>query len=89
VAGTGTIQERLRHAASINLGPAHPEDIPYDDLRRVFAGIKDDCSFEPARANEGRIAATLNITSGEDAQAVTRRILNLFLDLDDRLRRKS
>jgi hypothetical protein len=88
VTGTGSIQERLRHAASINLGPAHPEDIPYDDLRRIFAGIKDDVGFEPAKGSEGRIAATMKITNDEDAQAIARRILNLFLELDDRLKRK-
>ena len=85
----GSIQERLRYAASINLGPAHPKDIPYDDLRKIFAGIKDDLSFEPATDKEGSIAATLAITNDEDAQAIARRILDLYLELNDRLKRKS
>ena len=42
------IEERLQ-AAAVNLVPAQPRNIPYDGLRRVFVGIKDDISFEPAK----------------------------------------
>jgi hypothetical protein len=86
--GAGRIQERLQ-AAAINLGPARPEDIPYDDLRRKFVGIKDDLAFEPAKANEGRIAATMKITDDEDASAIAGRILSLCDELSDRLKRSS
>ena len=84
--GAGRVQERLL-AAAIELWPARPQEIPYDDLSRTFVGIKDDLHFEPAKGGEGAIAATLKITSDEDASAIAHRILDLYLDLDDRLKR--
>jgi hypothetical protein len=86
VAGAGRIQERLQ-AAGINLLPARPQDIPYDDLRHKLVGIKDDLSFEPSKAGEGSIAATMQITNDEDASAIARRILDLYSELNDRLKR--
>jgi hypothetical protein len=82
----GRVQERLG-AAAIDLLPARPQDIPYDDLRRIFVGIKDDLHFEPAKGGEGSIAATMRITSDEDASAIAHRILNLYIELNDRLKR--
>jgi hypothetical protein len=48
--------------------------------------VKDDLSFEPAKAYEGSIAATLAITNDADAQAIARRILTLYIDLAARWR---
>jgi hypothetical protein len=83
--GAGGVHERLSNAA-LYFWPAHPEDIPYEDLRRTFSGIRDDLHFEPAKGDEGRMAATLRITSDEDAAAIAQRIVGLYLELNDRLR---
>ena len=77
--GSGRVQERIASAA-LHFLPARPEDLPYEDLRRTFIGIRDDIAFEPAKGNEGRIAGD------EDARAIARRILNLYLELNERLR---
>jgi hypothetical protein len=85
VSEAGSVQERLM-TASGHFWPARPNDIPYEDLRRVFVGIRDDLSFQPAEGKEGQIAATMKITNDQDASAIARRILNLYIDLGDRLR---
>jgi hypothetical protein len=82
--GSGRVQERIASAA-LHFLPARPEDLPYEDLRRTFIGIRDDIAFEPAKGNEGRIAATMKITSDEDARAIARRILDLYLELTSAL----
>ena len=85
VTGAGRVQERLGEAA-ICLLSVRPDEIP-EDLRRVLVGLKDDLGFEPAQGDEERIAATMRITSDEDARAVASRIFDLYLDLDRRLLR--
>jgi hypothetical protein len=40
------------------------------------------------QGGEGRIAATLQITSDEDASMIARRILELYLELDRRAERE-
>jgi hypothetical protein len=84
--GTGDVQRRLADAY-LCFAPASPEDIPYEDLRRTFAGVIDDLAFEPAKGNEGMVAATLRITNDEDARAIAKRILELYIELRDRLKR--
>ena len=88
VTGSGRVQERLG-AAAIKLLPARPQDIPYDDLRRTFVGVMDDLTYARAQGDESRILATLKLTNDEDARAIARRILNLYIDLDERLKRES
>jgi hypothetical protein len=83
--GSGRIQERLVEGA-IQFWPARPEDIPFEDLRRTFVGIRDDLAFEPAKGREGMIAATMKITSDEDARMIARRIMTLYAELDHRLK---
>ena len=46
-------------------------------------------SYVKAQGDKGRILATLKITNDEDARAIARRILNLYIDLDERLKRES
>jgi len=75
--GTGTIQDRLGGAA-LYLIRLKPEDFPEGDLRKLFQGVKDDLTFEPAKGDEGTIAATLRITDDEDARAIAKRIVSLF-----------
>ena len=88
VTGSGRVHERLGTAA-MKLLPARPGDIPYDDLRRAFVGVIDDLTYAKAQGDEGRILATLKLTDDEDARAIARRILNLYIDLDERLKRES
>ena len=82
--GAGSIRGRLVEAA-LRFGPARPDQIPYDDLRRRFAGILDDLSFQPAEGEEGRTIATLRITDDEDCRMVAQRIVSLCFELSDRL----
>jgi hypothetical protein len=84
--GAGRVQERLAEAF-MHFHPARPEDIPYEDLRRIFAGIKDDLTFEATQSGTGSLHATMKITSDEDARIIARRILDLYLELGDRLKR--
>jgi hypothetical protein len=51
--GSGRVQERIASAA-LHFLPARPEDLPYEDLRRTFIGIRDDIAFEPPEASEVR-----------------------------------
>jgi hypothetical protein len=84
--GAGRVQERLGKAA-ICLVSARPDDIPDEDLRRGFVGVKDDLAFEPAQGSEGMIAATMRVTGDEDASRIASRILDLYLELRHRLLR--
>jgi hypothetical protein len=56
--GVGPLQERLMEAA-IHLESVRSDDMPEGELRRVFAGVKDDLAFKPPRGSEGAIVATL------------------------------
>ena len=71
--GAGRVQERLGHAA-IHLVRVRPEDIPDENLRRVFAGVMDDLSYAQAQGDD------------EDARAIARRIVGLYHELDGLLR---
>jgi hypothetical protein len=83
--GSGRVQERLANAA-IHLVPVRPEDISDEDLRRAFLGVMDDLSYAQVEGDEGRILATMKITSDEDARAIARRIVDLYHALDRLLR---
>ncbi len=54
-------------------------------MRRALAGIRDDLIFVKLEGNEGRLRATLIITSDEDASAIARRIIDLCFDLQSAL----
>jgi hypothetical protein len=83
--GSGRVQERLANAA-IHLVPVRPEDISDEDLRRAFIGVMDDLSYAQVEGDEGRILATMKITSDEDARAIACRIVDLYHALDRLLR---
>ena len=84
VSGTGRVQERLIEAAR-SLQSIRPEEMPEGELRRVFAGVKDDLTFEPPVGSEGPIIATLLRTPDEDASAIAGRIFLLYRELYDHL----
>jgi hypothetical protein len=80
--GVGPLQGRLADAALL-LIRLQPDDFP-KDLRRIFEGVLDDLSFADAQGDEGQIAATMKITSDEDARAIAGRIFNLFVEMSRR-----
>jgi hypothetical protein len=63
VTGVGRVQERLKEAA-ICLVSVHPDAILHKVLRRIFAGVKYDLSFEPPQGGEGRIIASRRSVGG-------------------------
>jgi hypothetical protein len=79
--GTGRLQERLADAA-LFLIRLQPDDIPEGDLRRTFLGVMDELTFAQAQGEEGSIAASLKITDDEDARAIAKRIVALFLGIE-------
>ena len=78
----GRVQDRL-HAAFLRFHPVRATDLPEGELRRLFVGIKDDLTFDEPYGGEGRLAATLQGLSDEDASAVAARIWRLYCDLRD------
>jgi hypothetical protein len=80
--GVSPLQKRLADAAQL-LIRLQPDDFP-EDLRRMFEGVIDDLSFDQAQGDEGRIAATMKITSDEDASAIAGRIFSLFVEMSRR-----
>ena len=85
--GAGRVQERLADAALV-LIRLKPDDFPDDgDLRRSFVGVMDDLTYEqPQQEGEGRISATLKVTSDYDASEIAKRILALYHAVDRVLR---
>jgi hypothetical protein len=79
--GPGRVRERLERAA-LFITHIQSNDVPDGHLRRMLNGIKDDLTYEPPRGVEGRISATLRITSDEDARKIARRILDLHFEID-------
>ena len=78
--GAGRIQERLYQAA-IFIHRIRPEDFVDEEMRRVFAEIEDDLTFDEPRESEGRLIGTLRKTSDVDACAIAARIFDLYLRL--------
>ena len=71
----GRVQDRLR-AAFLRFHPVRATDLPEGELRRLFVG--DDLTFDEPSCGEGRLAATLQGLSDEDASAVAARIWRLY-----------
>jgi len=78
--GAGRIQERLYEAA-IYTHRIRPENFVDEDMRRVFAGIKDDLTFDESKGAEGRLIGTLRKTSDADACGIAARIFDLYVRL--------
>ena len=81
VTGPGRMRERLERAARF-VTHIQSNDVPDGHLRRMLNGISDDLTYEPPRGIEGRISATLRVTSDEDARKIARRILDLHFEID-------
>jgi hypothetical protein len=80
-AGPARVRERLERAA-LFVTHIQSNDVPDGHLRRMLNGVKDDLTYEPPRGVEGRISATLRVTSDEDARKIARRILDLHFEID-------
>jgi hypothetical protein len=85
----GSIRDRVHAAYVYHLIHIRPEDLPEGEMRRALAGIRDDLTFNEPEHNEGRLRATLMITSDEDASAIARRIIDLCLDLQSAQQNRS
>ena len=81
VTGSGRVRERLERAAPF-VTHIQSNDVPDGHLRRMLNGINDDLTYKPPRGVEGRISATLRVTSDEDARKIARRILDLHFEID-------
>jgi hypothetical protein len=82
--GTARLQQRLADAAMCFVAIKPEDDFPDEELRRAFLGIMDDLTFEDGA--DGRIAATMRVTSDEDARDLAKRIVSLYHAVDRRLR---
>jgi hypothetical protein len=71
------MQERLADAATF-LMRVRREDISDEHLGRNLVSVLNDLSYVKAPSDEGRILATLKITSGENARAIASRIVDLY-----------
>ena len=81
----GPVQARLVDAFSY-LHRIRPDAIPNEELRQSFAGVMNALTAGQAQGGEASIVATLKNTSDEDASAIGRRILDLYLRLKELLR---
>ena len=78
--GEGRVEERLSEAADCLIG-IRPEDLPDEELRPVFVGIKDDLT----KYKEHELVDAPQTESDEDAGAIAGRILDLYLRVNDLL----
>ena len=83
VTGAGRVQERLGMAMTY-LVPVRPEEIPDSELRLILLAIKRDLTREEPEGKEGRLAATLRTLADEEASAIARCILDLYVELVER-----
>jgi hypothetical protein len=74
---SGRMQERLADAATF-LMRVRREDISDEPLGRNLVSVLNDLSYVQAPSDEGRILATLKITSDENARAIASRIVDLY-----------
>ena len=87
VTGSGRVQERLgvRQSSSCRLAHKISRTMTAPHVCRVM----DDLTYARAQGDESRILATLKFTNDENARAIACRILNLYIDLDERLKGES
>jgi hypothetical protein len=74
--GAGRVQERLEEAYRFLIA-AQPNEVAEDELRRMLVRIKDDLTFDEPAGSEGRLKATLQSLSDEDASAIAARVSTL------------
>jgi hypothetical protein len=80
--GDRTLKDRLLDAFISSLHRVQPRDLPTEEMRRVFIGIREDLSW----CEEGSAVATTRILDSEEARGIAERIFKLFLDVHDAAR---
>ena len=74
---SASIQERIAHAYMFHLIHLRREDLP-DGLWWIMQEISAQVTAKEAIANEGKVMATVNQMSDEDAVAIAHKIASLF-----------
>ena len=83
VTGAGRVQERLAMAMTY-LVLVRPEEIPDSALRTILLTITRDLTREAPHGKESRLTATLRTLADEEASAIARCILDLYVELVER-----
>ncbi|MGH9321461.1 MAG: hypothetical protein ACRD3V_16445, partial [Vicinamibacteria bacterium] len=81
--GEGSIKKRLEYAAS-GLLWVDPEDLPNEESRRRFVGIKRSLTKDKPDPDEGSIHATISGMSEQQAEELAQEILTLFMEVSNR-----
>lgn len=79
--GQGILQDRLL-SAYLSFHTVREDDLP-EYLHEDYSWIVKSLTDKPAMGDEGTLAATLVEMSGDDAQAIARRIYELTAQLRD------
>jgi hypothetical protein len=74
--GAGPLHQRL-FLAALATSTLQPRDFVDDESRAGFGAIREMLTRHEARANEGRVGATLARMSDDEARSVAKRILEL------------
>jgi hypothetical protein len=74
--GTGPLRQRL-FLAALATSTLQPRDFVDDESRAAFGAIREMLTRHEARADEGRVGATLARMSDDEARSVARRLLEL------------
>lgn len=74
--GTRPLRERL-FAASLATSTLQPRDFVDEESRAAFGAVREMLTRHEARADEGRVGATLARLSDAEARSVAKRLLEL------------
>jgi hypothetical protein len=80
VTGTGSIQDRLESAAMV-LTPLNPNEFLPKEMHDEFGEIHHLLTKTPAQGDEGKIRATLQLTSDEEASKLAGLIFSAYVNL--------
>jgi hypothetical protein len=75
--GVGDIRDRL-FGAFLTIGVFKVEELP-DDIQNDYRQTMEDLSWLPAEGDEGKVRATLNEMSDDEATALAERIFRMFV----------
>jgi hypothetical protein len=75
--GVGDIRDRL-FSAFLTIGVFKVEELP-DDIQNDYRQTMEDLSWLPAEGDEGKVRATLNEMSDDEATALAERIFRMFV----------
>jgi hypothetical protein len=79
--GPGDVRERLANAYISHLSPVTPNDFP-DDLAKEYGRIHEALSWlPPEHEGQGRLQATINAMTHEEAMLLGQQLVTLYGDL--------